>query len=137
MLFSTLGLPQDWFYGGDSFGVTYADIYAGGEMVFASVGTSHESSTPLSAIETERWGQTNSCDQLSLSTICLGPAQGYYYPYPGIVAADLAFSADFGPAGTAAPEPSSVAMLSIACLAYVAKRRILALRRRIPARAKS
>ena len=119
VLFSTLGVSQSHFYDGDSFGVTFTDTYAGGEMVFASVGALHESATSLEAIETERWGETNSCDQLQLSTLCLGAAQGYFQ-YPGIVAPDLAFSADFEPAGAAVPEPSSVGMLIIGCLAYAA-----------------
>lgn len=123
VLFSTLGVSQPYFYEGDSFGVTYTDTYSGGEMVFASAGALHESSTSLSAIETESWGETNSCDQLQLSTICLGPAQGYFQ-YPGIVAPDLAFSAEFEPAGAAVPEPSSFGLLGIACLLYVANRRL-------------
>lgn len=120
VLFSTLGLSQSQFYDGYSFGVTYTDTYPSGEMVFASVGALHENSTSLSAIEAERWGEKNSCDQLQLSTICLGAAQGYAQ-YPGIVAPDLAFSADFEPV----PEPSFPGLLGIACLAFIAKMRNL------------
>jgi hypothetical protein len=122
VIFSTLGVSQSVFYYADSFGVTYTDTYSGGEMVFASVGALHESSTPLSAIETERWGEKNSCDQLQLSTICLSPAQSFSQ-YPGILAPDLAFSADFEPAVAAIPEPCSLGLLGIACLAYVANMR--------------
>ncbi|MBV9761438.1 MAG: PEP-CTERM sorting domain-containing protein [Acidobacteriaceae bacterium] len=117
VLFSTLGITQQSFYDADSFGVTLNDTYSGGEMVFASAGALHESSTPLSAVEGERWGETNSCDQLQLSTLCLGSSQGYYFQYPGIVASDLAFAAVFGPAQSAVPEPSTFGMLGIACLA--------------------
>lgn len=122
VLFSTLGVPQSLLYYGTSFGVTYTDTYNGGEMVFASAGALHESSTPLSAIETERWGQTGSCDELQLSTLCLGSAQGYFQ-YPGIVAPDLAFSADFEPATAAVPEPASLSLFGIACLACWCRKR--------------
>jgi hypothetical protein len=117
VLFSTLGLEQPVFYEGSSFGVTSNDSYTGGQMVFASAGTLHESSTPLSALQTERWGKTGSCDELQLSTLCLSAAQGYF-PYPGIVAPDLAFAADFEPPNAAAvPEPSSLYLLGVACVA--------------------
>lgn len=113
VLFSTLGVSQPFFYEGSSFGVTVGDTYSGGEMVFASAGALHESSTPLSAIETERWGEAGSCDAWQLSTLCLGAAQGYFQ-YPGIVAPDLAFSADFEPASAAVPEPGWLSVLGIA-----------------------
>jgi hypothetical protein len=116
VLFSTLGVIQSLFYEGTSFGVTFTDTYSGGEMVFASAGALHESVTPFSAIETERWGEAGNCDELQLSTLCLGSAQGYFQ-YPGIVAPDLAFSADFEPVGAAVPEPASLSLLGITCMA--------------------
>lgn len=106
ILFSTLGVSQPFFYESTSFGVTPVDTYSGGQMVFASVGTLHEAATSLDAIETERWGSNGTCDALNLSSLCADLPSAY----PGYVAPDLAFSANFA---SSIPEPSALALVGL------------------------
>lgn len=115
VLFSTLGVSQPFFYEATSFGVTPTDTYSGGEMIFASEGTLHETTTPLSSIEAERWGSNGSCDELNLSSLCASPSQ-VLAAYPGFVAPDLAFSADFE---SSIPEPGALALASLGFLALL------------------
>jgi len=113
VLFTTLGLPQPLPYSVTSFGVTPTDTYAGGEMVFASIGTLNEQSTALTSITSERWGNSNTCDESNLSSLCTKGSS--YSAFGEFVAPDMAFSATFNPAvpDSTAPEPTSTVCLSV------------------------
>lgn len=124
VLFTTLGVAQPFYYGGTSFGVTPVDTYNGGEMVFSSAGTLHEASTSVGTIESERWGDSGTCDQLNLSSLCT--PSSYLSAFGENVAPDLAFSAEFT---SPVPEPSSFAVLSLGLIALMTKLRSSTTRR--------
>jgi hypothetical protein len=133
VLFSTLGLPQQLPYSQTSVGVTLADTYLGGQMVFTSTGIFNEQFTDLNSIQMTRWGDSDTCDESNLSSLCR-QSNYYYSALDGYVARDMAFSATFlsdvADPISETPEPAGTAGLGAALLllALAARRRICAAR---------